>query len=158
MTFYHLNRRPRRGSNLIEFALILPVAVLLIFGIFENGCMYTKSGPSKVRPRRGVGKAHSFIPKVSDGPIKSFHIKRGKSISSWTWLCAQGHWHVETGTFSPKYCHKAGSTTYTVTNPNFFLVCSYKKSVEDPLPEKKKNHSQSKCLNPCVMFTFRTLW
>ena len=31
----HPNRR--RGSNLIEFALILPVAVVMFFGIFENG-------------------------------------------------------------------------------------------------------------------------
>ena len=31
----HPNRR--RGSNLIEFALILPVAVVMFFGIFEHG-------------------------------------------------------------------------------------------------------------------------
>jgi Flp pilus assembly protein TadG len=37
MNYSALHRRSRRGGNLIEFAMILPVAVLLIFGIFENG-------------------------------------------------------------------------------------------------------------------------
>ena len=40
MTLHNLLRRCQRGAAVIEFALSLPILVLLIYGIFQVGLMF----------------------------------------------------------------------------------------------------------------------
>lgn len=85
MTFYRLNRRPKRGSNLIEFALILPVAVLLIFGIFENGWYVYQKWAVQSATSEGCRKGAFVHPKGVgyDSPIyvASWNMKDQMALS-----------------------------------------------------------------------------
>jgi hypothetical protein len=55
--------RKRRGGNLIEFALILPVAVLVFFGIFENGWFVYQSWAVHKATAEGCRKGAFVHPK-----------------------------------------------------------------------------------------------
>ena len=40
MTLHHLLRRCQRGAAVIEFALTVPILVLIIYGIFQVGLLF----------------------------------------------------------------------------------------------------------------------
>lgn len=63
-----LNRRPaRRGLALVELALVLPVLILLLFGVMEYGWMFLKL--QEVTNTARMGARRSVIPDATNAEI-----------------------------------------------------------------------------------------
>lgn len=82
------HRRPRRGAAMVEFAIVLPVLALLVFGMIEYGWVFFKAAQLDqaarmgarvaVRPAATEDEARSAIDEVMKG---AFLDKSGYTIT-----------------------------------------------------------------------------
>lgn len=63
------SRRPRRGAQMVEFAIILPVLVLLLFGIIQYGWIFLKV--SQLNQAARMGTRVAVRPAATEDEVRS---------------------------------------------------------------------------------------
>lgn len=70
-----------KGANAVEFALILPILIMLVFGIFQFGITYNNYITITHAAREGARQAAVALDPTNHSPLKQFIIDRAYPLN-----------------------------------------------------------------------------
>jgi Flp pilus assembly pilin Flp len=74
-------RRDESGANAVEFALLLPVLIILLFGVISVGLLYNQQLSLTQAAREGA----RFAATLPDAPVGECGVDAGADYGSGTW-------------------------------------------------------------------------
>jgi hypothetical protein len=129
------HKRNERGASLVEFALLLPILVLILFGIIDFGSLYNNYQSVRQGARDGMRQAIVADPGAPPSPCT---IQAGGNVPAsgpaYDWICYTKHRiGLSDSDTRVKLLWKAPAVGATDQNPfpagNPFMVCvQYKAS------------------------------